>query len=130
MKLTNLDSFIDSTTGFLSAYPSATLSVTYSTKNSKQKVEKPKPPVVRVKVYDPKSGKCIKYHTSKAKELLRVLVFLGPMGISTGGVRKVGVASLMSNTKFEEVEEKVKEKEKEKEVVAAPKKGKKKKGKR
>lgn len=85
--------------------------------------------IVTFKCYEPNAGKCIKYSTYKVKELSRLLTFVGPRGVlvtrSTNKKRKLedseessekkakpeknltteytaGLASIMSNVKFEE----------------------------
>lgn len=113
-----MERFIESLSELLEAFPSATVSVTYSNSAKKTKKEDPKRAhnVVKFKCYEPHLGKCVKYSTYKLKELSRLLIFLGPRGVSS--LRKpeeseepaakrrktdiTGVASLMSNTKFEE----------------------------
>ncbi|CAH2351574.1 signal recognition particle subunit Srp21p [[Candida] railenensis] len=85
--------------------------------------------IVTFKCYEPNAGKCIKYSTYKVKELSRLLTFVGPRGVSvTKPINKkrkledsdensdkktktektssaehaAGLASIMSNVKFEE----------------------------
>ncbi|KAL7662851.1 SRP9 domain-containing protein [[Candida] zeylanoides] len=124
---TTLDRFIETSSSLLSAYPTtATLSVTYSNSAKKNK----RVPVkdgelkratnkVTFKCYEARSGKCTKYSTHKAKELSRLLTFAGPRGVSvtktssdrpadnlqdaaTATTHKAGLASIMSNVKYEE----------------------------
>ncbi|QRG36533.1 hypothetical protein FDK38_000874 [Candidozyma auris] len=116
-----MEKFIESSEQLLEAFPSATLSITYSNAAKKTKhnnSSKKAQNVVKFKCTEPKSGKCIQYSTYKAKELSRLLTFFGPRGVSkkrkaedegaTDQAPKqaksdvVGVASIMSNTKFEE----------------------------
>ncbi|ODV79108.1 uncharacterized protein CANTADRAFT_21875 [Suhomyces tanzawaensis NRRL Y-17324] len=155
-RVKSLDTFIESASALLAAYPSSTtLSVTYTNVHKKQqqgKVSKDSKSnkathSVSTKLFEPSSGKCIKYTTYKIKELSRILTFIGPKGVNVitqtktnegeeETVHKVGLASIMSNTKFEDVpeEEPVKEEVKEKAPVVEPsaskKKSKKKKGKK
>lgn len=106
--MTKLDEFIDRSTEFLSAYPATTLSITYKNKSKLKtsKIEKPKhESIISIKLYDPKSGKLIKYKTSKIKEFNRILNFIGPKGIHVGDSHQIGLSSIMSNSKFEDKEE-------------------------
>ncbi|WPK26213.1 hypothetical protein PUMCH_003562 [Australozyma saopauloensis] len=116
-----MDTFIDSATELLEAYPGATVSITYSnvhkkeskkvTADSKRAVNK-----VKFKVYDAGLSKSVRYSTTKTKELSKLLTFLGPIGVSTK--RKAadeedesakrpktstGAAGIMSNYKAEEL---------------------------
>lgn len=112
-----MDSFIQSASDLLEAYPGATVSITYSNVAKKTKKEDPKKAtnVVKFKVHDLALNKSVSYSTYKSKELLRVLTYLGPKGVimqSTAldepAAKKqklnVGAASVMSNTKIEEAE--------------------------
>lgn len=80
---------------------------------------------VTFKCYEPRSGKCVKYSTFKIKELSRLMTFIGPRGVlvtkpnkkrkheeveeekedsivsSTVTEHKAGLASIMSNVKFD-----------------------------
>lgn len=85
--------------------------------------------IVTFKCYEPNAGKCIKYSTYKVKELSRLLTFVGPRGVlvtkpinkkrkledgdensdkkakiekATNTEHAAGLASIMSNVKFEE----------------------------
>lgn len=131
-----VDDFINSSIMFLEAYPATTISITYANNVKKGKVAKTgSENSVRVKCYDPHSGKCIKYKTYKSKELSKIMTFLGPQGVTVakkGSDDKVcGLASVMSNKKFERDED-VKEvmDDKNVEVKDDKKKKKKKKGKK
>lgn len=110
-----MDVFIQSSLELLEAFPATTVSITYANVAKKlSKKEKSALNVVRFKCYDPKLGKCLSYSTYKAKELSRLLTFMGPRGVSMkrkadeeeSETKKqktsVGVASVMSNAKFEE----------------------------
>lgn len=109
--MSKLDKFIDNTTDFLAAFPATTLSITYKNKGKSGKSNKITKPtndsttesVVSIKLYEPKLGKCVKYSTSKLKELNRILNFIGPKGIHMGDTHQVGLASIMSNTKFDDI---------------------------
>lgn len=88
---------------------------------------------VKFKCYEPNSGKCISYTTYKSKELSRLITFIGPNGVSMKSNKDIeidqnnnnnnedtkklnhaiGLASIMSNTKFEETSKDEKEKDKE-----------------
>lgn len=106
--MTKLDQFIETSTEFLAAYPATTLSITYKNKSKVKggKIDKPKhESVVSIKLYDGKSGKLIKYKTSKIKEFNRILNFIGPKGIHMGDSHQIGLSSIMSNTKFDENDE-------------------------
>lgn len=112
-----METFIQSTSDLLEAFPAATVLITYSNVAKKLKSDDTKRAsnVVKFKVYDSQLGKCIKYSTYKSKELSKLLIFLGPRGVSTK--RKidddeesekkqklsVGAASVMSNLKVEEI---------------------------
>lgn len=89
--MTTVDSFIESSLELLAAYPSSALvSITYSNELKKVKSntmasnneDKKASNSVTVKVYEPSSGKCIKYKTYKTKELSKLLTFLGPKGVT------------------------------------------------
>ncbi|KAI3404916.2 hypothetical protein KGF56_002245 [Candida oxycetoniae] len=111
-RVKNLDDFLELSTDLLCNFPSTTtLSVTYTnvSKKAKAKSTKSKKPIekarkhiptthaVKIKFFEPHTGKCIKYKTIKQKELSRILNMLGPQGISNN----IGLASLMANCKFE-----------------------------
>lgn len=115
-----MDSFIDLSLELLEAYPAATVSITYSNeakKDSKVGKDSSRRPAnkVKFKVSDLGLSKSVKYSTTKAKEVSKILTFLGPNGVSTkrkaseegDGAKKqklsVGVASVMSNSKIESV---------------------------
>lgn len=125
-----LDRFIETSSSLLLAYPTtATLSVTYANsakKNKRVSVKdgelKRATNKVTFKCYEARSGKCTKYSTHKVKELSRLLMFAGPRGVlvttatktsgdrpagnlqdtATATTHKAGLASIMSNVKFEE----------------------------
>lgn len=127
------DSFIEFASQLLQAYPSlATISITYA--NSAKKLgktaaddSKKASNFTAFKVYEPRSGKCIKYKTYKIKELSKLLTFLGPKGVSVTRPKKrratdependdekrqktvtehtVGLSSILSNTKFDHLDE-------------------------
>lgn len=116
-----MESFIESAASLFEAYPGATVTITYANKNKGSESRavddlKRASNVVKFKVYDAASTKCLLYSTYKSKELSRLLTYLGPRGVSRkrdseGGesaAKKpkivVGVASVMSNTKYEEPE--------------------------
>jgi len=110
----NLDQFFELSTNLVANFPSTTLSITYSNtaKKLSSKKSKPstttadassstkhKPPThtINIKLYEPHTGKCLKYKTTKQKEFSRILNVLGPQGVNSNGL---GLASLMSNTKY------------------------------
>lgn len=108
-----IEEFIESSNDLLQAFPSTTISITYANDAKKYKNEKYLNSV-KIKCYEPKSGKCLKFKTNKAKELSRLLIFLGPRSVSvkrkrdedSEGTKKLksevpGMASIMSNKKFE-----------------------------
>lgn len=113
-----METFIQSSSDLLEAYPGATVSITYANVAKKLQKEdlKRASNVVKFKVHDAKLGKSIQYLTYKSKELSRILTYLGPRGVSmkrkneeTEATEKkqklsVGAASVMSNTKIEEEE--------------------------
>lgn len=120
-RIKTIDEFLELSIDLLSNFPSTTFSITYSNVSKKSKTQKelklntaidstvdsqdkiskkqhtPATHAVTVKLFEPHTGKCLKYKTIKQKELSRILNMLGPQGISN----KVGLASLMTNTKFE-----------------------------
>ncbi|EGV61930.1 hypothetical protein PSN45_000626 [Yamadazyma tenuis] len=113
--MSTLDTFISSTAKLLAAYPTtARVSITYAnehkklerrTKNSKKPSEKSASNYVSFKVFEPSSGKVIKYKTYKVKELSKLITFLGPRGVTSNDAQKVpGLSSIMSNKKFDESE--------------------------
>ncbi|RLV93063.1 hypothetical protein JA1_002659 [Spathaspora sp. JA1] len=117
-KVSNIESFIELASELYSTYPTTTtLSITYtnvskksSNKKSKEPITKPRHAIathsVNFKLYEPSSGKCIKYNTFKIKELSRILNFVGPRGVNDGGnSHVVGLASLMTNVKYDAVED-------------------------
>lgn len=85
--------------------------------------------LVTFKCYEPNFGECVKYTTFKSKELSRLMTFVGPRGITTTRKKKRsieenlennsakkpkleiensktnGLASIMSNTKFDTEEQ-------------------------
>ena len=74
-----------------SAYPTTTVvSITYANETKKAKSntkttsndDKKASNSVKFKVYEPRSGKCLKYKTYKTKELSKLLTFLGPKGVT------------------------------------------------
>lgn len=97
-------------------------------KVSKEQDNKKASNSVSFKCYEPQSGRCLKYKTYKIKELSRLLTFVGPRGVSINKIVKnpiedeatksdkkkpnydevaentPGLASIMSNTKFEDSE--------------------------
>lgn len=117
-RLLNLDSFIEHSSDLLAAFPTTTtLSITYY--NVEKKFAEPrrshksdKTHAVRVKLFEPHSGKCLTYNTFRIKELSRILSFIGPRGVNVVTKTKEadknkhtpGLASLMSNVKYEEEE--------------------------
>lgn len=112
-----MDTFIDSALELLEAYPSATVSVTYSKFSKKETTDGSRRPSnkVKFKVYDLDLSKFVRYTTTKTKELSKLLTFLGPHGVSTK--RKViedlssakkskpspGVLGIMSNVEAQEL---------------------------
>ncbi|RCK56643.1 hypothetical protein Cantr_05198 [Candida viswanathii] len=116
--VSTIDKFIELSTDLLTNYPTTTtLSITYtnlskkpsskksattSTTTKSNKPAKSSTHAVNFKLYEPNSGKCIKYNTKKSKELSRLLNFVGPKGISSDNLHVVGLASLMTNVKYEE----------------------------
>lgn len=131
-----MEKFIESLAELFEAFPSTTVTVTYSDKSKSKKASGVKAPVhvVKFKCTEPQLGKSIQYSTRKAKELSRLLTYFGPRGVSAK--RKadtdtaeeptkkqpkteiVGVASVMSNSKFEEPQVEAEEKIVEPTVVA------------
>ncbi|CAI5758930.1 unnamed protein product [Candida verbasci] len=113
-KISNIDKFIELSSDLLSNYPSTTLSITYtSKKKSKKTIEDDKiskdskkaSNSVNFKLYEPHSGKCLKFNTSKSKELSKLLNFIGPRGVSNQNQNVIGLASLMTNVKYEDKEQ-------------------------
>ena len=116
-RVSSVDRFIELSTDLLANYPTTTtLSTTYtniskkskkstpasaSTATTKPKSNKISTHAVSFKLYEPNSGKCIKYTTTKSKELSRLLNFIGPKGLSNDNLHVVGLASLMTNVKYE-----------------------------
>lgn len=114
-----METFIQSTSDLLEAFPTATVLITYANVAKKVKKDDAKRAsnVVKFKVYDAHLGKCIQYSTYKSKELSRLLTFLGPRGVSMkrkhddddSSEKKqklsVGAASVMGNVKIEEQEQ-------------------------
>lgn len=112
-----MDSFIDSALELLEAYPSATVSITYSRVGKKESLEESRRPSnkVKFKVHDLVLTKSVRYTTTKTKELSKLLTFLGPHGVSTKrkaaqdllAAKKLkpspGVAGVMSNFKAKEL---------------------------
>lgn len=102
-----MDSFIDLAAKFLEAYPLSTLSITYSNVAKKAQGKAGK---VRFKFYDSALTKCVKYSTTKLKEVSKILTYLGPRGVSSAATdglepkQTVGAASVMANHKVKEVE--------------------------
>lgn len=133
-----MDSFIVAAADLLEAFPGATVSITYANVHKKAGAESRRPAnKVRFKVYDADLSKCVRYSTTKSKELSKLLSFLGPHGVSTGTKRKAeeaelnkkntGVAGIMSNTEVQELPSVPEETEvKEDEPKKKKKKGKKK----
>lgn len=89
--MNSVDSFIESSLELLAAYPStAIVSITYANETKKSKSntttsnndDKKATNSVKVKVYEPHSGKCIRYKTYKTKELSKLMTFLGPKGVT------------------------------------------------
>ncbi|KAI5960483.1 hypothetical protein CANMA_003995 [Candida margitis] len=109
----DLDEFFELSTDLVANFPSTTLSITYSNtaknlsnKKSPSKVDNeassstkhaPSTHTINIKLFEPHSGKCLKYKTTKQKEFSRILNVLGPQGVNSNGL---GLASLMSNTKY------------------------------
>lgn len=114
-KVTSIEKFIELSTDLLANYPTTTtLSTTYTNVSKKSKkstsesaaTSKPKSNkisthAVSFKLYEPNSGKCIRYTTTKSKELSRLLNFIGPKGLTNDNLHVVGLASLMTNVKYE-----------------------------
>ncbi|GMM36302.1 signal recognition particle subunit [Saccharomycopsis crataegensis] len=137
-KIALLDTYIDRSTSLLDVAASDTLvSMTYHNKSSKKTISSSSDAssytCVRFKTYNPRSGTCYSFKTSKAKDLSRILSALGPRGVQFTKTKKVskepiklddhaktkileekyivngkGFASLMSNTEFKGEEEEVK----------------------
>lgn len=113
-----MESFIQSTAELLEAFPSATVSITYTNAAKKKSADsKTTRHTAKFKVFEAHSGKCIQYRTSKSKELSRLLTYLGPRGVlslkrahdddddeNKKPKLVVGASSVMANTKFEETE--------------------------
>lgn len=113
-----MESFIESLAELFEAFPSATVTITYSNKTKKSKDNAAPVHSVKFKCSEPQLGKSIQYSTRKGKELSRLLTYFGPRGVSTKRKAEatvteepaqkqqkteiVGVASVMSNNKFEE----------------------------
>lgn len=87
-----LDHFISTSTEFIDAFPETTLLITYSKKR------------VSFKLYSPATGKLIKYRTSKLKEVSRLLNFVGG-GVVMDGVNVSGLGEVMTNAKFDTIED-------------------------
>ncbi|CAN3372127.1 hypothetical protein DIURU_000432 [Diutina rugosa] len=95
-----MDAFIESSTKLLAAYPSTTVSITYSNQHKKNpnKVAKPASNKVSVKLYVPEAGKIVKYSTFKSKELSKILALLGPFGVAMASTNpQIGLAGIMAN---------------------------------
>lgn len=131
-----MEKFIESLAELFEAFPSATVTVTYSDKSKSKKASSIQAPVhvVKFKCTEPQLGKSIQYSTRKAKELSRLLTYFGPRGVSAAKRKAdadtteeptkkpkteiVGVASVMSNSKFEEPQAEAEEKVAEPTAVA------------
>lgn len=136
----SVDKFIEYASKLIASNPLVTLSTTYSNESKKilkkrakksSSSEEKEPfglkntAVITFKCFEPRSGQCIKYKTYKAKELSRLLAFVGPRGVSVTRKRsrdsddtgddlkrqKVetpqqvpGLSSLMSNVPYKEEE--------------------------
>lgn len=117
-KISNIDSFIQLSSELLATYPTTTtLSITYSnvakktnqpSSSTTTKIKKPTKKAshsVSFKLFEPHTGKCIKYSTYKIKELSKILNFIGPRGIhDANNLHVLGLSSLMTNVKYEAVE--------------------------
>lgn len=112
----SVDTFIEHSSRLLQSFPaSTTLSITYSNvvkkqkksnKNGKSEVSPKYTNAVKFKLYEAQSGKVIKFTTHKSKELSKLLNFIGPNGVSNSEEdHKVGLASIMSNVKYEKLHE-------------------------
>lgn len=131
-----MEKFIENLAQLFEAFPSATVTITYSNlaKKSRDKNESKKAQnAVKFKCTEPKLGKTIQYSTYKAKELSRLLTYFGPRGVSQkrkadeepleapkekqAKTEILGVGSIMSNFKFEEPQV---EQEETTEVTPAP----------
>ncbi|KAG7664638.1 uncharacterized protein J8A68_001863 [[Candida] subhashii] len=119
-KISNIDSFIQLSSDLLATYPTTTtLSITYSniakkkqsTKEGDSSIKKKQPTKkashsVSFKLFEPHTGKCIKYSTYKIKELSKILNFIGPRGIhDSNNLHVLGLSSLMTNVKYEATED-------------------------
>ncbi|OVF04692.1 putative signal recognition particle subunit [Clavispora lusitaniae] len=133
-----MENFISATADLFEAFPGATVSITYS--NVGKKNTEPKQSaashIAKFKVFDAHTGKCIRYKTSKSKEVSRILTYLGPRGVSglkrqhegeheENKKQRVGVSSIMANSKFEEPEVTAEPEKVEEETKKPPKKKKK-----
>lgn len=129
--MTSVDSFIDYASRLYAAYPTQTrLSVTYKKVSDKGKSRAPASNKVVFKCYNPRTGKVVRYSTSGVREVSKLLQFIGPRGVAKSDEQHVtGLASIMSNEKFEDKPEEPQESSVP--VTEAPKsKKKKKKGKK
>lgn len=112
--VSSIDKFIELSTDLLINYPTTTtLSITYtnfskkssssSNSNSKSNTNKSSSTHgVNFKLYEPNLGKVIKYNTKKSKELSKLLNFIGPKGLNNDNLHVLGLASLMTNVKYED----------------------------
>ncbi|EER31817.1 conserved hypothetical protein [Candida tropicalis MYA-3404] len=114
--VSSIDKFIELSTDLLLNYPTTTtLSITYTNLSKKKSTSstsstsKPSSSSktssthgVNFKLYEPNSGKCIKYNTKKSKELSKLLNFIGPKGLNNDNLHVLGLASLMTNVKYED----------------------------
>lgn len=102
--VTGVESFIESLANLLSTYPTTRLTITYANVAKKNSLRTPNAlsstHKVTFKCFEPTSGKCIKFRTSKIKEVSRLLTFVGPRGVNHDSV-KFGLALVMANRTFE-----------------------------
>ncbi|RKP31371.1 hypothetical protein METBISCDRAFT_22403 [Metschnikowia bicuspidata] len=107
-----MDTFISSALRVLEAYPTATVSVTYSKVDKKEGIELARKArnKVKFKVYDSGLSACVRYSTTSSKNLAELLSFLSPGG--TAGCRK-------RKTDLEEVPEESSEKRSKPSIGAA-----------
>lgn len=135
------DKFIEFASKLIESNPLVTLSTTYSNESKKINKKRAKKNLgsdgkepfglkntatITFKCFEPRSGQCIKFKTYKAKELSRILAFIGPRGVSVTTKRPSethsddkqaskkakldtqqmvpGLTSLMSNVAYKEEE--------------------------
>ncbi|KAG7193247.1 uncharacterized protein KQ657_001009 [Scheffersomyces spartinae] len=107
-----VESFIERLANLLSTYPTTRLSITYSNVSKKHRTTTRSLSAthrVTFKCFEPASGKCLKFRTSKVKEFSRLMTFVGPRGVNHDTVNGLGLALVMANARFEGTPVEVKE---------------------